>query len=181
MGCSKCKTISSFHQCSFWKILAQTFEWISSRFESSWVTPTTLILIIYKCIEASCFFFLSFLPFSLQTDDDDDDDVFCFLCFRLAKTNVVVVVVFVDFSSFDRSLAFFASRLARRSLILTIQPCGCLTFASVVAIFLFFSSRLALSVYINIYISVWMSICVEDVWSSTSVRASFTIVFWSNC
>lgn len=111
-----------------------------------------MILIIYKCIEASCFFFLSFLPFSLQTDDDDDDDVFCFLCFRLAKTNVVVVVVFVDFSSFDRSLAFFASRLARRSLILTIQPCGCLTFASVVAIFLFFSSRLALSVYINIYI-----------------------------
>lgn len=102
------------------------------------------------------FSFLSLLPFSLQTDDDDDD-VFCFLCFRLAKTNVVVV--FVDFSSFDRSLAFFASRLARRSLILTIQPCGCLTFASVVAIFLFFSSRLALSVYINIYICMDVDMC----------------------
>lgn len=56
----------------------------------------------------------------VDDDDDDDDDVFCFLCFRLVMTNIVV-----DFSSFhcyafNRSLAL---PLACRFLILTILPC----------------------------------------------------------
>ncbi len=38
--------------------------------------------------------------FFLVEADDDDDDVFCFLCFRLVMTNIVV-----DFSSFIAMLS----------------------------------------------------------------------------
>jgi hypothetical protein len=81
-----------------------------------------IYIYIYICHSRFCSLRKKKERFLLQADDDDDD-VFCFLCFRLAVTNIVA-----DFSSFhcyafNRSLAL---HLACRFLILTILPCVCI-------------------------------------------------------
>jgi hypothetical protein len=91
---------------------------------------------------------------------DDDDDVFCFLCFRLVMTNIVV-----DFSSFhcyafNRSLAL---PLACLFLILTMPPCiyvfdtRARAMSDVACVFPF---SLSLSRYIYIYICVFPRVII---------------------
>jgi hypothetical protein len=95
---------------------------------------------------------------SFLVEADDDDDVFCFLCFRLVMTNIVV-----DFSSFiayafDRSLALL---LACRFLILTMPLCICVWHSrarNVACVFPF-----SLFIYIYLYIC----ICFQE--SSSTV------------
>jgi hypothetical protein len=79
----------------------------------------------------------------------DDEDVFCFLCFRLVITNIVV-----DFSSFhcyafNRSLALL---FACWFLILTMPPCICVWHSCAQwRMSLSYSISLSLSLYIYIY------------------------------